>query len=37
MMSIGLGELLVCSVVLVMPVLAVVGILLLVRGTNQKR
>lgn len=36
MMSIGLGELLVCSVVLLMPILAVVGIVLLVRGTKQK-
>ena len=33
MMSMGLGELLVCSVVLLMPILAVV---LLVRGTKQK-
>ena len=36
MMSIGLGELLVCSVILLMPILAVVGIVLLVRGTKQK-
>ncbi|MDP3236426.1 MAG: hypothetical protein Q8N26_26785 [Myxococcales bacterium] len=36
MMSIGLGELLLCSVALLLPILGVVGIVLLARGTKQK-
>ncbi len=36
MMSIGVGELLVLAVILAMPVLGIVGILLLVKGTKDK-
>ncbi|MDP3499417.1 MAG: hypothetical protein Q8S33_03765 [Myxococcales bacterium] len=36
MMSIGLGELLLCSVAVLLPILGVVGIVLLARGTKQK-
>ena len=36
MMSIGLGELSVIAVILAMPVLGIVGIVLLVKGTKEK-
>jgi len=36
MMNIGLGELLLCSCALVLPILGVVAVVLLVRGTKQQ-
>lgn len=33
MMNIGLGELLLCAVILIVPVLSVIGLVLLIRGT----
>lgn len=36
MMNVGVGELLLCALILVIPLAAVLGIVLLVKGTKEK-